>query len=275
MRAQRLNAVAGLRWIAEAFAIFRVAPMRQLAFSLAFLFSLAVALSVPTVGFALVWLLIPALMVGPHAIARAAARGTPPPPGLLLAGFRRNLAAQLRLGGVYLGGMAAVLAASVPADDGRFAQAMLGVARIDFEDLQNPATQNAMLVVAGLQTLLLAALWYTPLLVAWKGIEVAKAVFFSAAATLINWRAFLAYSVGMTLLFTFVLMLALAGAMLFGGARALQANSAAFAVLWTLLPVWFASSYLSYRDVFQADSGEDDAANATGEGPPKSPTIPP
>jgi hypothetical protein len=268
VRAQRLNAIAGLRWIAEAFSIFRVAPVRQLAFGLVFLFSLAVALSVPAVGFALVWLLIPALMVGPHAIARVASRGVLPGPALLLSGFRRNFPAQLRLGGFYLGGMAAVMAASVPADDGRFAQAMLGLARLSLEDLQSPGMQNAMLVVAALQTLLLAALWYAPLLVAWKGIAVVKAVFFSAAAALINWRAFLAYSVGMMLLFTLVLMLALAGAMLFGGARALQANSAAFAVLWTLLPVWFASSYLSYRDVFEAE-------HAAGGEPPKSPTIPP
>jgi hypothetical protein len=271
MRANRLDAIAGLRWIAEAFSIFRVAPVRQLAFSLAFLFALAVALSMPLVGFALVWLLIPALMVGPHAIARAASHGAPPAPGLLLSGFRRNFAAQLRLGGVYLAGMAAVLAASVPADDGRFAQAMIGAARLELEDLQTSGMQNAMLIIAVLQTALLAALWYAPLLVAWKGVEVVKAVFFSAAAALINWRAFLAYSVGMALLFTFVLMLALAGAMLFGGARALQANSAAFAVLWTLLPVWFASSYLSYRDVFDADG----AGSAAGGQPPKSPTIPP
>jgi hypothetical protein len=55
--------------------------------------------------------------------------------------------------------------------------------------------------------------------------------------------------------------------MLFGGGRALQANSALFAAIWTLLPVWFASSYLSYRDVFEADeSASGDAA--------KSPTIP-
>ena len=70
MRANRLNAIAGLRWISGAFAIYRVAPVRQLLLNLAFLLALAVALSIPVVGFALVWLLIPALMVGPHAIAR-------------------------------------------------------------------------------------------------------------------------------------------------------------------------------------------------------------
>ncbi len=203
MRANRLNATAGLRWISGAFAIYRVAPVRQLLFNLAFLFALTLALSIPAIGFALVWLLIPALMVGPHAIARMTSRGVPPGPGLLLSGFRHNLAAQLRLGAVYLAGMALVLAASALADDGGFAQAMIGMTRVELEDLQSPEMQNAMLVVAGLQTLMLAALWYAPLLVAWKGLAVMKAVFFSAAAALINWRAFLAYSAGMALLFAF------------------------------------------------------------------------
>lgn len=267
MRANRLGAVAGLRWIAGAFRILRVAPLRQLVFSLAFLFALTAALAIPAIGFALVWLLIPALLVGPHAVSRMASRGAPPGAALLVSGFRRNLAAQLRLGAIYLGGMAAVLAATIPADEGRFAQAMIGTVRLEIADLQGPELQRAMLVGAGLQTLLLAALWYAPLLVAWKGLTVSKAVFFSAAATLINWRAFLAYSAGMVLLFAFVLMLALAGAMLVGGARALQANAALFAVIWTLLPVWFASSYLSYRDVFDGENA------ASGEAP-KSPTIP-
>lgn len=267
MRARRLGAAAGLRWIGEAFAVFRVAPVRQLALDLAFLLMLALALSIPAAGFAAVWVLIPALVVGPHSIARAAAGGARPGIDLLFDGFRRNLPAQLRLGAIYLAGMALVLAASVPSDDGHFARAMLGVARLEYEDLQDPGTQNAMLVVAALQTLLLAALWYAPLLVGWAGLGAPKAVFFSAVAALINWRAFVAYAIGMTLLFSLVLLLAIAGTMLLGGSRALQANSAAFAVLWTLLPVWFASSYLSYRDVFVADDAPDDR-------PPESPKMP-
>jgi hypothetical protein len=268
MRANRLAARAGLRWIAGAFAIFRFAPLRQLTLSLGFLLAFMLALSVPVAGFALAWVLIPGLVVGLHAIAREASQGSLPTAALLLSGFRGNAAAQLRLGGVYLAGMAVVLVASWPADDGRFAQAMIGMARLEFQDLQNPATVNAMRVVVLLQTLMLAALWYAPLLVSWRGLGVIKATFFSAAAALINWRAFFAYGIGMTLLFSLVLMLALAGAMLFGGPRALQANAAAFAVLWTLLPVWFASSYLSYREVFGAD-------DAAGVDEPKSPTIPP
>ena len=79
---------------------------------------------------------------------------------------------------------------------------------------------NLMLIGAGLQTLLLGALWYAPLLVAWHGLSASKAAFFSAAAAWINWRAFLVYGVTVMSLFGFVLMLALGGAMLLGGSGA-------------------------------------------------------
>ena len=268
MRANRLPAAAGMRWIAEAFLIFRVAPMRQLLLGLAFLFALALALSLPVVGFALVWLLIPALMVGPHAIARSAAAGDQPAADLLLSGFRENFSAQLQLGGFYLGGMALVLAGSAFGDGGRFARAMIGIERLDIESLQSQETLNAVFIATVLQTALLAALWYAPLLVAWKGERPLKAVFFSAVAGLINWRPFLVFAAAMTLLFALVMTLALAAALLLAGGRGQSANTAAFAVLWTLLPAWFASSYLSFRDVF--DTGE-----AGGEPPGKSPTIAP
>lgn len=268
MRANRLEAAAGLRWIAEAFLILRLAPMRQLLYGLMFLFALTLVMSIPLVGFPLVWLLVPALVVGPHEVARAAARRVPPNAELLAAGFQRNFAAQLRLGGVYLAGMLVVLAATVAADGGRFAQAMMGIARLQIDDLHGPELQSAMLIGAVSQTALLTLLWYAPLLVAWKEIGTVKAVFFSAAAVIINWRAFLAYGAGMLLLFALVLMLALSGAVLFGGPGALQANAAMFAVVWSMLPVWFAASYLSYRDVFEAQ-------NAEGREPGKSPTIPP
>jgi hypothetical protein len=51
--------------------------------------------------------------------------------------------------------------------------------------------QNAMLIIAVLQTALLRRALVRAAAGAWKGLEVVKAVFFSAAAALINWRAFL------------------------------------------------------------------------------------
>jgi hypothetical protein len=267
MHANRLPAVRGLRWVVEAFTIFRVAPVRQLLLNLAFLFASTIMVALPLVGFAAIWLLFPALMIGPHAVARMAAGGVTPTFDLLLSGFRQQLPAQLRMGGVFLVAMLVVLAGTALADGGRFAQAVIGRAPLELGDLQSAELQRAMLIGAGLQTLLLGALWYAPLLVAWHGLSATKAAFFSAAAALINWRAFLAYGMAVILLFGFVLMLALGGAMLLGGSGMGQTNSALFSVVWTLLPVWFASSYLSYREVFS----EDDPVEIA----PKSPTIPP
>ena len=266
MQANRLPAIRGLRWVIEAFLIFRVAPVRQLLLNLLFLFASTVVVALPLIGFAAIWLLFPALMVGPHAIARMAADGERPVADLLVAGFRQQLPAQLRVGVVFLGAMLVVLAGTALADDGRFALAVVGRSPLELNDLQSPELQRAMLIGAGLQTLLLGALWYAPLLVAWHGLSATKAAFFSIAAALINWRAFFVCSVAFMLLFGLVLMLALGGAMLFGGSGVLQANSALFSVIWTLLPVWFASSFLSYREIFT----ETDAADE----PPKSPTIP-
>ena len=247
--------------------IFRVAPVRQLLLNLGFLFASTLTVALPLIGFAAIWLLFPALMVGPHAVARMAAGGTAPTADLLLSGFRAQLPAQLRVGGVFLGAMLVVLAGTALADGGQFAQAVIGRSRLELGDLQSPDLQRAMLIGAALQTLLLGALWYAPLLVAWHGLSASKAAFFSAAAAFINWRAFLVYGMAVMLLFGFVLLLALGGAMLLGGSGALQANSAMFSVIWTLLPVWFASSYLSYRDVFSEDNALEES--------PKSPIIPP
>src|SRR5258706_6461926 len=110
MRANRLPAIRGLRWVLEAFAIFRVAPVRQLLLSLAFLFASTILVALPLIGFAVIWLLFPALVVGPHAIARMASGGTTPAPALLISGFRQQLPAQLRTGAVFLGAMVVVLA---------------------------------------------------------------------------------------------------------------------------------------------------------------------
>ena len=85
---------------------------------------------------------------------------------------------------------------------------------------------------------------------------------------MINWRAFLAYGVAFMLLFIAVLMLAIASSILLAGIGVPQANAALMAVVWTLMPVWFASSYASYRGVF----GDDGPG---GFGPGKSSTMQP
>lgn len=273
MRANKLPARRGVAWIGEGFGLFRVAPLRQLLLNLLFLVMLFMLVALPKIGFLLVWVMVPILAIGPHALARDAARGAAPTLELLLEGFRRNPRGLLRLGGVFAGGMALTYLATMMVDDGRLAQAVMGRVPLRPEDLQSPLLQRALLVAAGVQTLLLGLLWYAPLLVAWNGVPVMKAIFFSAAATLLNWRAFLVFGLALSVLFTLVLMLAIGTALLLSGPRSMEGNTALFAVMWTLLPIGFAASYLSHRDVFGEAPGpaskEPPAGNPpAGAGPP-------
>lgn len=264
MRAHRIPARRGLAWLGTGFALFRVAPLRQLLLNLMFLLLLLFTLALPFVGFVVAWLLFPALMVGPHALARAAAAGSPPTLELFWSGFRTRLPALVALGGAFLAGMALVVLATSIADGGGFARALIGIDKLQIAQLREPAMQNAFLTYALLQALLLSVLWFAPLLTAWHGVAPLKAVFFSVAATLINWRALLVFGLAVSLAFTLVLFLALATTVALGGPAALERSPAPFAVVWTMLPVWFAGSYASYREVF---------AEAPRESPPGAPAA--
>lgn len=266
MRAVRLPASRGLGWIGESFLIFRASPFRQLLFSLAFLMGLVIVLGLPKVGFLVAWLVIPALVVGPHSVARAAARGTSPGIAVLAEGFGRNRGPLLVLGAVFALGMLGVFGATALFDDGRLFQALAGGAPLRTEELREDGPlMDAIVLAAVLQTALLTLLWYAPLLVGWNGMPVGKALFFSAAATLINWRAFLVFGLGFTGLFTLVLIVALATSVWLAGPGVLRGGSPLFTAMWTLLPLWFGASYASYRDVFEAGQespgeAEDEAA---------------
>lgn len=265
MRAQRLPASRGLGWIGEAFAIFRASPLRQLLFSLAFLMGLVVVLGLPKVGFLVAWIVIPALAVGPHAVARAASRGASPGVALLTEGFGLRRRPLLALGAVFALGMVVVFGSTALLDDGRLLQALAGNTPLRTDELrEQESLMDAILLAAVLQTVLLTLLWYAPLLVAWNGLPVAKAVFFSAAATLINWRAFLVFGVGFTVLFTLVLIVALATSVWLAGPGVLRNGSPLFTAMWTLLPLWFGASYVSYRDVFEAGAAAPESGTGGG-----------
>src|SRR6185369_9158240 len=180
MRANRLTARHGLRWVGEGFAIFRASPVRQLLLNLVFFAAFSLVVAIPLVGFVLVWLLLPAMTIGPHEAARMASRGLLPPMDVLLSGFRQNFPAQLRLGAVFLAAMIVVVVCTIPIDGGHFAQAMTGRAPLDKGEMENPELLRAIFVGAVLQTVVLGALWYAPLLVAWDRLPATKAVFFSA-----------------------------------------------------------------------------------------------
>jgi len=250
MTANRVSAAEGARWLLEGLRVLRAAPLRLMVLHLVLMIAVAFLLSIPAAGFALFWVLAPALLVGPHAAMRAAARGARPQAGLMLEGFRIGFAALARLGALFLVLLVAALALTALADDGRFFRAMTGIERLSMDDVLGPALPRALLVWAVLETAIFSVLWYAPLLVAWHGLPALKAAFFSVAAVVLNWRAMLAFGMATVLALFAVSLGALAVASLVSSTEGARITTAAFATTWTFLPMLFAASWRSYQAIF-------------------------
>ena len=246
MQARIVAASRGVRWLGEGWQLYRAAPFGWLALVFAYWLLITVVSLVPYAGPAAAAVMVPALSVGFMAAARAAEHGTRVELRLLFDGFRQTPAPQLVLGAAYLACLAAVIAASSLADGGALAGMLVTGGGPDPADIESGNLGAAAATAALLYAPVMTLFWFAPPLAAWHGAPPAKALFFSAAAFLMNWRAFATYGAA-CLAGTF----ALSGAMLLC-AVALRVPPMALVtpVLIVLLPLLFASFYASYRDVF-------------------------
>ena len=256
MQARVLPARRGWAWVVEGFGLFRVAPLAWLALVFGYWMAMTVISFIPYVGVVAASVLVPAFSVGFMAASRASEKRLPLELANLGAGFRNHLGAQIALGAVYFTSIAALLAATALADEGTLARWMSTGVRPSPEALASEQFVRALLVSAVLYVPVMMAFWFAPVLVAWHGLSAVKALFFSFFASLINWRAFLAYGAGAAMVL-FILPAALAtGAMLLsGGKLRMVLLSVMFPFLLILLPTLFASFYASYRDVFGERDG--------------------
>jgi len=256
VQARIVGALRGARWLGDGWRLYRAAPLGWLALVFAYWLLVTVVSLVPYAGLAASAVMVPALSVGFMAAARAAERGARVELGLLFDGFRQAPAPQLALGVAYLLCLAALIAASGLVDGGALARMLLTGGRPEAEDIESGRFGGAAATLALLYAPVMMMFWFAPPLAAWHGAPPAKALFFSAAAFLMNWRAFATYGAA-CLAATFVL----SGAMLLCAA-ALRVPPMALVtpVLIVLLPLLFASFYASYRDVFGPSPGPVGAA---------------
>jgi hypothetical protein len=254
MQARIVDARRGVRWLAEGWRLFRAAPLGWLAAVFGYWLLMSLVSLVPLVGVPAAAILVPAFSVGFMALARAAGRQAPLELSLLFDGFRHEPRAQIILGLIYLACLSALLGASTLADDGALAQWMLTGRRPADDVVQSEAFWAALATGAALYLPVMAAFWFAPPLAAWHSTGPAKALFFSLAASLMNWRAFLGYG-AVTALITLVLPFLLITLLLAatGGAYRVPAASLVLPLVIVLLPTLFASFYASYRDVFGYD----------------------
>jgi hypothetical protein len=253
MQALKLPARRGWLWLAGGFALFRKNPPLLSMLVISYWLLVAMINLIPVVGAIAATLCIPAFSVSLMNACRELDQGGPVGPQLLFSGFRENLKELLMLGGLYLGATITILGVSAMADGGILMQMMLGGTTPSEEALSSgqflAATQLALILL----TPLMMAYWYAPVLAAWHGFPVGKALFFSFVACLRNWRAFLAYAAAMIVFGTLLpgLLLGLLAALAPEG-LSFFAPLFTIPLLLILAPTLFASFYVSYRDVFVA-----------------------
>ena len=238
LQAQVVPASRGVLWLADGWRFFRAAPLGWMAVVFAYLVFVMLAWSIPVAGVAAAAILTPSFSVSFMAVARAASRGAPIELPLLLDGFKLGLRPQLALGLIYLACLAAIFGAS-----------SLFLGEVPGVDARRPEDQGAGLaLIALLYVPVMMMFWFAPTLAAWHTAGVAKALFFSFLAFLLNWRAFLAYgTVSAAAIFALTAAVVLLARLI---SPELPPASLALPMFIAVFPTLSGSYYASYRDVF-------------------------
>ena len=194
----------------------------------------------------------------PEAACRQTEAGETPRLDALISAFRNNPTQAhllIALGALYLALSILVLYLTTLVDGGILMRMLTG-GQVSTDDLLSPEFQTATQLALGLMAPVLMAWWYAPLLVSWHGLSIGKALVFSFIASWRNWKAFLVYGVS---LFLFSLPLLYLAALALMSAAVGEHSGAQILFMFAILilaPVYFASFYFTYRDVFVSVDGD-------------------
>ena len=219
----------GLRWVGRAFAVWRQRPLAFVGLFMFFLFGVLLLMVVPLVGPLIGLGLLPMLTLGFMIATRSAMQGGLVNVLQIFEGLRvpdaRRRNAQLMLCAVYALGSIGVMELSAWIDEGLFEKLQIAMATPGTTPkalnalMTDPRLANGMLVRLGLAGLLSVPFWHAPALVHWGGQSAVQALF---SSTLALWQArgaFLLYALCWLALGLALVMLAMAGVLLFGSQR--------------------------------------------------------
>ncbi|MDR2112146.1 MAG: hypothetical protein LBQ62_03445 [Candidatus Accumulibacter sp.] len=248
MQALTLPAGRGLRWLIEGFAIFQHKPALLSFLVLGYLLSTAVVSAVPVIGQWASVLLVPAFSVSLMNACRLIHRKEELSPQVLFSGFHRNLQTLFALGIIYVLVMLLVLGLSTLFGDGMSLRMPAMNEALDRGETPGPVSMSFSPLAIVLLIPVNMVFHFAPVLVAWHDMSAGKSLFFSLVACLRNWRPLLLYllsllAVALAGMFVLILLGSLFG-------EWLLATMAVVAISLVLLPTWYASFYISYRDIF-------------------------
>ncbi|HEY4542256.1 MAG TPA: BPSS1780 family membrane protein [Noviherbaspirillum sp.] len=261
---EKLPARTGWFWVREGFRLFRRQPAEVSTLFLAYALLMILLGVVPLLGQILPLLLVPVFAIAFMEAGRQLDQGQRVTPALLLTGFRSPMRRELlKLGVLYL--VAALLAAGVAmlVDDGTYWKMLTQSDQVSAKEMQNSNVGITVMSAAAIYGLATLCLWFAAPLIAWQGMKVGKAVFYSFFAVRYNMGAFLAYGMAWAGLALLPSIASSVVAILFG--QAFIARALAMSLLLVLVVVLHCSFYPSYAGVFgKREAGSADPPRLPG-----------
>ena len=260
---RKCNPLYGYRWFAEGIKLFLRQPWVWLALVGMTLLALFILLTLPLLGILIVFTLFPGLAAGFMRIAREIDAGQPARFGLIIAPLREKPAPLFAVGGfAFVTVFAALIILTVGWRE-EFAQ-LLALAQSQSADVQ--AVERAIseltlptLAMFGLMLPVMMATWFAPALIAFGPATGKQALTASFKASLGNFWPFVVYGVlliGLDVIVSFAVGLLLRVLNAAGGSTVANfvAMLFSFPVFCTFVAILFASAYVSYGDVFKAET---------------------
>jgi len=257
---EKLPANTGWLWIRQGFGLFRKQPIEMSTLFLSYMFLMLGLGLIPVLGQILPLLLVPMFSIGFMQACADIEQGKRVNPKLLLSGFRSPAFRRLLgLGVLYLLAALVAIGASSLIDGGVFWRAMSGQIALDAKIVQDSNMTTAMLFAAACYLPAAMAFWYAAPLIAWHGMGVGKAIFYSFFAVRRAAKAFLLY--GLAWIVIGVLLPAMVSALV-----GLLTDTVALTMM-VLLPlsilvtvVMYCSFYSTYTQMFgQPDAPLDES----------------
>ena len=234
IRVADLPASRGASWVGESFRLFGAAPFAWIAMCCGWAGISFALVFVPVIGVPIATFLQPPFFASFAIAAYRQAHGEKLTAADLFLGFRRNLRSLVNLGAVLLLANLVIFAIMVALG---LPLALRGEQEITINEYAEQVRENLWIIGTGflLTVVVKAVVWFAPQLIAFHGMDTVQAMRWSAYAAVSNIGALVTYGALLFLLFWAALLPA---PYIFG--------------LAVVLPVMAISTYVGYRDVFEA-----------------------
>ncbi|HEX4333406.1 MAG TPA: BPSS1780 family membrane protein [Usitatibacter sp.] len=234
VRVADLPASRGAAWIGESFRLFGAAPFAWIAMCCGWAGISFALVFVPVIGVPIATFLQPPFFASFAIAAYRQSSGEKLTAADLFLGFRRNLRSLVNLGAVLLLANLVIFAIMVALG---LPLALRGQQEITINEYADQVRDNIWIIGVGflLTVVVKGVVWFAPQLIAFHGMDTVQAMRWSAYAAVSNLGALVTYALLLFLLFWAALLPA---PYIFG--------------LALVLPVMAISTFVGYRDVFEA-----------------------